>query len=127
MCFDFMKDGCYYAFHIWNKDELIAFSKAERDSIYGSLKTSSGVYLKDKPRGGDIQEWNLARWGNAMDNRHYDGSIYMTLYKHNEATIVMGWECHREWLENRGYEILEWSDYFRNEAITLPDLVTLFV
>ena len=126
MYFDFMKDGCHYAFHIRNKDELIAFSEAERDSIYDSLKLEAGGYLKDCPRD-DIREWNLARWGNAMNNRYYDGSIYLTLYKHNEATIVIGWECHLEWLEDNGYEILEWSDYSRNEAITLPDLVTLFV
>ena len=127
MYFDFMEDGCHYAFHIRNKDELIAFSEAERDSIYDLLRFDGGGYLKNDPdeKRGDILEWNLARWGNARINKHYDGSVYLTLYKHNEATIVIGWECHLEWLESHGYEILEWTDYSRREAVEVPDLIAL--
>ena len=124
----FLKKGCYYAVHIRNMDELIDFSEAERDSIYDSLKTSGGRYLKNAPdeKSGDIREWNLARWGNAMSNHYYDGSIYLTLDKQDEATIVMGWECHLKWLEDHGYEILEWSDCSMNGTGTLPDLAALF-
>lgn len=124
----FLKKGCYYAFHIRNMDELIDFSEAERDSIYDSLKTSGGRYLKNAPdeNRGDIREWNLARWGNAMSNQYYDGSIYLTLDKQDEATIVMGWECHLKWLESHGCEILEWSDCSRRKTFTLPDFAALF-
>lgn len=124
----FLKEGCYYAVHIRSMDELIDFSEAERDSVYDSLITSGGMYLKNAPdeKRGDIREWNLARWGNAMSSQYYDGSIYLTLDKRDEATIVIGWECHLEWLESHGYEILEWSDCSMNWTGTLPDLATLF-
>ena len=122
--FGFMQEGREYAFHIENEEDLIAFSEAERDSIYDALKFSSGGYLKDEPnKRVDIVEWNLARWSDAEHNAYYDGSIYMTLYKHNEETIIIGWECHLEWLQDHGYEILEWSDFdFERETFAIPDL-----
>lgn len=127
MDFSFMEAGHNYAFCIRNEDELIAFSEAERDSIYDLLRFSSGVYLKDVPRG-DIVEWNLARWRDAPYNHYYDGSVYMTLYKHREAGIVIGWTCYLEFLKSHGYEILEWSDFdFKRETFTIPDLYALLI
>jgi len=118
----FMECGRVYAFHIRNEDELDAFSDAEQD-IYDSLMYTDGMHLKDAPpERSDIRKWNLDRWNGAAHNRHYTGSIYLILRKLSEEKIEVGWECHREWLESSGYEILEWSDYSECEAFTIPDL-----
>ena len=120
-----MQVGCKYAFHIVNEEELIDFSEAEQEHIYDSLQYNNGGYVKhDLDR--NIAEWNLARWHDATGNAHYDGSIYMTLYKHNDEAIVVGWDCNLAWMKRHGYEIIEWSDMLcACDTFTLPDLSVL--
>ena len=129
MLFDFMKRGQEYAFHITNEEELIAFSEAERDFLYDSLRFSGGGFLKDDPdqARGDIVRWNKARWKNAVGNRHYDGSIYLTLCRLADDDIRIGWDCNLEFFKRNGYVIMEFSDL--DLAVVpafVPDFDSLF-